>query len=108
MEMTHAPHTQQPRHSRHRETVRRALGEEAAGATVIVVAQRISTVMHADEILVLDEGHVVGRGTHEELLRSCPEYLEIAQSQLSAEELGLDVQGGQSLLHADDTKGGER
>ena len=81
---------------------------QVTDAAVVVVGQRIATIMHADEILVLDEGHVVGRGTHEELLRSCPEYLEIAQSQLSAEELGLDVQGGQSLLHADDTKGGER
>ena len=56
---------------------------------MIVVGQRIATIMHADEILVLDDGHVVGRGTHEELLRSCPTYLEIAQSQLSAAELGL-------------------
>ena len=45
--------------------------------------------MHADKIIVLDEGYVVGSGTHEELLRSCPTYLEIAQSQLSADELGL-------------------
>ena len=73
----------------------------------MVVGQRIATIMHADEILVLDEGHVVGRGTHEELLRTCPAYLEIAQSQLSAEELGLGVQRGQALLHAEDTKGGE-
>ena len=88
--------------------LRAELARTVTDAAVVVVGQRIATIMHADEILVLDEGHVVGRGTHEELLRSCPEYLEIAQSQLSAEELGLDVQGGQSLLHADDTKGGER
>ena len=88
--------------------LRAELARTVTDAAVVVVGQRIATIMHADEILVLDEGHVVGRGTHEELLRSCPEYLEIAQSQLSAEELGLDVQRGQALLHANDTKGGER
>lgn len=62
--------------------VRRALGEEAAGATVIVVAQRISTVMHADEILVLDEGRLAGKGTHEELMERCEVYRQIAVSQL--------------------------
>lgn len=56
---------------------------------MLVVAQRVATVMGADQIVVLDEGCVVGQGTHEELLRSCPEYLEIAKSQLSASELGL-------------------
>jgi ATP-binding cassette subfamily B protein len=56
---------------------------------VLVVAQRIATVMHADKILVLDEGRVVGEGTHEELLRTCPTYLEITKSQLSEAELGL-------------------
>ena len=50
--------------------------------------------MRAHEIIVLDEGRVVGRGTHEELLRSCPVYLEIAESQLSRAELGLDQEGG--------------
>ena len=55
----------------------------------MVVAQRIATIMHADQVVVLDDGQVVGQGTHEELLRSCPAYLEIAQSQLSAKELGL-------------------
>ena len=58
-------------------------------AAIVVVAQRIATIMHADQVVVLDDGQVVGQGTHEELLRSCPAYLEIAQSQLSAEELGL-------------------
>ena len=62
--------------------VRHALGEEAAGATVIVVAQRISTVMHADEILVLDEGRLAGKGTHEELMERCEVYRQIAVSQL--------------------------
>ena len=67
--------------------VRRALGQEAADATVIVVAQRISTVMHADEILVLDEGRLAGKGTHAELMESCEVYRQIAVSQLSKEEL---------------------
>ena len=69
--------------------LRQALAREKAGTAVLVVAQRIATVMGADQIIVLDEGRVVGRGTHEELLHSCPEYLEIAKSQLSDEELGL-------------------
>ena len=67
--------------------VRRALGQEAADATVIVVAQRIATVMHADEILVLDEGRLAGKGTHAELMESCEVYRQIAESQLSKEEL---------------------
>ena len=67
--------------------VRRALGQEAADATVIVVAQRIATVMHADEILVLDEGRLAGKGTHAELMESCEVYRQIAVSQLSKEEL---------------------
>ncbi len=69
--------------------LREALGRELTDTALVVVAQRIATIMHADKIIVLDEGHVVGSGTHEELLRSCPTYLEIAQSQLSADELGL-------------------
>lgn len=69
--------------------LRQALADRAKGMAVLVVAQRIATVMHADKILVLDEGSVVGEGVHEELLRTCPTYLEIAKSQLSEEELGL-------------------
>jgi ATP-binding cassette subfamily B multidrug efflux pump len=69
--------------------LRQALAREESDTAVLVVAQRIATVMGADQIVVLDEGRVVGRGTHEELLRTCPEYLEIAKSQLSEEELGL-------------------
>lgn len=69
--------------------LRQALAREQADTAVLVVAQRIATVMGADQIIVLDEGRVVGQGTHEELLRSCPEYLEIAKSQLSTKELGL-------------------
>lgn len=67
--------------------LRKALREETAGSTVIIVAQRIGTIMDADEILVLDRGRIVGRGTHRELLRNCPEYLDIARSQLTEEEL---------------------
>jgi ATP-binding cassette subfamily B protein len=69
--------------------LRQALAARAQGMAVLVVAQRIATVMHADKILVLDEGRVVGEGTHEELLRTCPTYLEITKSQLSEAELGL-------------------
>lgn len=69
--------------------LRQALARECADTAVLVVAQRVATVMGADQIVVLDEGRVVGQGTHEELLRGCPEYLEIAKSQLSASELGL-------------------
>ncbi|WP_162163874.1 ABC transporter ATP-binding protein [Acholeplasma hippikon] len=58
-------------------------------ATIIVVAQRINTIRHADQIIVLDKGNVVGIGTHDELIKNCEVYLEIAQSQLSKEELGL-------------------
>ncbi len=68
-------------------TLRRALKEHTADATVIVVAQRVGTIMTAEQILVLADGKIVGRGTHKELLQSCPEYLEIASSQLSKEEL---------------------
>lgn len=67
--------------------VRAALPAWAAGSTVILVAQRISTVLAADRIVVLDEGRVAGVGTHAELMESCPEYREIALSQLSEEEL---------------------
>ena len=69
--------------------LREQLSAHEKDSAVVVVAQRIATIMHADQVIVLDEGRVVGRGTHERLLRSCPAYLEIAQSQLSAAELGL-------------------
>ncbi len=68
--------------------LRRALSESTKEAAVIIVAQRISTIAHAQQIIVLDEGRIVGAGTHEELLRSCAEYQEIAKSQLSEAELG--------------------
>lgn len=68
--------------------LRKALKEETAEATTLIVAQRISTIIHADQILVLDEGKVAGKGTHKELLKSCEVYQQIARSQLSEEELG--------------------
>ena len=67
--------------------LRRALREHAADVTVIVVAQRVGTVMNAEQIIVLNEGEIVGKGAHSELLKTCPEYLEIATSQLTKEEL---------------------
>ena len=67
--------------------LRHELGARLGGKTVIIVAQRISTVLSADQIVVLDEGRVVGKGTHAELMDSCEEYREIAMSQLSEEEL---------------------
>ena len=70
--------------------LRKALGEQVQNSTMIIVAQRISTILHADQILVLDEGRIVGKGTHAELLRSCEVYQQIAKSQLSASELGLE------------------
>lgn len=70
--------------------LRKALGEQVQNSTMIIVAQRISTILHADQILVLDEGRIVGKGTHAELLRSCEVYQQIAKSQLSALELGLE------------------
>ena len=70
--------------------LRRALKAETDNATVIIVAQRISTVLHANQILVLDEGRLVGKGTHAQLMDSCPEYQEIARSQLSQKELDLE------------------
>ncbi len=73
--------------------LRSALAKEAAGKTIIVVAQRISTVLNADNIIVLDEGNIVGCGTHKQLMKSCKTYQEIASSQLSEEELS----GGDDL-----------
>ncbi len=69
--------------------LREALKREVSGATMLIVAQRIGTIIDADRIVVLDDGEVVGMGRHEELLRTCPVYLDIARSQLSDEELGL-------------------
>lgn len=70
--------------------LRKALAVNVKDSTVIIVAQRISTILHAEQILVLDDGRIVGKGTHEELLKNCSVYQEIAKSQLSASELGLN------------------
>lgn len=70
--------------------LRKALGATTKDCTTIIVAQRISTILHAEQILVLNDGRIVGKGTHEELLKNCETYREIAKSQLSARELGLE------------------
>ena len=67
--------------------LRRALTKYTENAVVLIVAQRVSTIMNAEQIIVLDEGKIVGKGTHKVLLKTCPEYREIAESQLSKEEL---------------------
>jgi len=67
--------------------LRKALKNKTGRSTVLIVAQRISTIMDAEQIIVLDEGKVVGKGTHRELLESCPTYYDIAVSQLSKEDL---------------------
>ena len=64
-------------------TLRKALAEHTAGSTKIIVAQRVGTILHADQIIVLDEGRIVGKGTHKELMESCEIYRETAISQLS-------------------------
>ena len=70
--------------------LRKALRTKTKGSTMLIVAQRISTIMNADRIVVLDDGKVVGTGTHQELLKSCEVYREIALSQLSKEELDYE------------------
>ena len=67
--------------------VRKALSENVSDSTVFIVAQRVSTILHADQILVIDEGKIAGIGTHRELMRNCEEYRQIAQSQLSEAEI---------------------
>ena len=64
--------------------LRKALREEYTGTTTLIAAQRVSSLLHADHILVLEEGKAIGYGTHEELMASCPVYQEIAQTQLGA------------------------
>lgn len=71
-------------------TLRKALREATKNSTILIVAQRISTVLNADQILVLDEGKIVGKGTHRELLKNCEVYQQIALSQLSKEELDYE------------------
>lgn len=67
--------------------LRRALATFTKDSIVLIVAQRVSTILNAEQIIVLDEGRIVGKGTHRELLETCPTYREIAESQLSKEEL---------------------
>ena len=74
--------------------LRQALADEVTGATILIVAQRINTIRHADQILVLEEGSIVGRGTHDQLMESCPVYQEIAMSQLKEEESSA-IKGGE-------------
>lgn len=73
--------------------LRKALGPKVKDSTVLIVAQRISTILYADQILVLDDGRLVGKGTHRELLKTCEPYLQIARSQLSEKELEADLNG---------------
>ena len=73
--------------------LRKELNEKVQDASIVIVAQRVSTILHADQILVLDDGKIVGKGTHEELLKNCEVYLQIAKSQLSEKELGLEKLG---------------
>ncbi len=82
--------------------LREELSRTQANTALVVVGQRIATIMHADQILVLDEGRVAGQGTHEELLHTCPAYLEIAQSQLSPTELGMTQEEIDSVLAGGD------
>ena len=88
--------------------LREELARTQKDASLVVVAQRIATIMHADQIIVLDEGAVVGQGTHGELLRRCPAYLEIAQSQLSAQELGLTEDEIAAVMDGKTLEGGDR
>ena len=71
--------------------VRKALREDMTDSTVFIVAQRVSTILHADQILVLDEGKIVGKGTHKELIENCPVYEQIARSQLSEKEIAASI-----------------
>ncbi len=73
--------------------LRKELNEKVHDASIVIVAQRVSTILHADQIIVLDDGKIVGKGTHEELLKNCEVYLQIAKSQLSEKELGLEELG---------------
>lgn len=83
-------------------TLRAALKEKTQDSTVIIVAQRISTILHAEQIIVLDEGRIAGIGTHKELLKNCDAYYQIASSQLSEKELAGDIgtTGKEEMAHA--------
>lgn len=81
--------------------LRRALKQEMESSTILIVAQRVNTILHAEQIIVLDEGIIVGRGKHEELLQSCEVYRQIAMSQLSMEELNIKTNfGEEGAAHA--------
>lgn len=82
--------------------LRKALASKVTDSTVIIVAQRISTILHAEQILVMDEGRIVGKGTHEELMRNCEVYQQIARSQLSANELENSVAVKEKLNKSDE------
>ena len=82
--------------------LREALNAQTENKTVIIVAQRISTIMNADKIIVLEEGKIVGKGTHEELLKNCETYRQIALSQLSEEELKMEKNKKQEKLNGKD------
>lgn len=73
-------------------TLRKALSEKMKESTMIIVAQRVSTIIYADQILVMDDGRIVGKGTHRELMKNCEVYQQIARSQMSEKE--LDIEGG--------------
>ena len=84
--------------------LRKELNEKVQDASIVIVAQRVSTILHADQILVLDDGKIVGKGTHEELLKNCEVYLQIAKSQLSEKELGLEKENNKLKKMSDDRK----
>ena len=77
--------------------VRKALAEKTKDAAVIIVAQRVSTILNADQIIVLDEGRMIGRGTHRELVENCEEYRMIARSQLSEDEFNRSISGKEGV-----------
>ena len=79
--------------------LRKKLKEETSNSTVLIVAQRISTVLQAEQIIVLDEGKIVGCGTHKELLKSCEVYKQIATSQLSENEITQSLEEKEDLKH---------
>ncbi len=86
--------------------LRSALKQQVAGSTILIVAQRISTILHAEQILVLDEGRIVGAGTHQELLQTCEAYRQIAESQLSEAELNQVKHPSGAAEHREEQKGG--
>lgn len=87
--------------------LRKALAQKIGDAAVIIVAQRISTILHADQIIVLEDGKIVGVGTHQELMKTCETYQEIAKSQLSEKELKENAEASERILvQGEEGKGG--